>query len=65
MYTLFFYKQTYISNARLKLAENQADAKQHPEAELLLYENYSHSTYSHSNYSSTLLSKNNRAYSKK
>ena len=27
----------------LKLAKNQANAKQHPEAELLLFENYSHS----------------------
>ena len=29
---------TFISNARLKLAKNQAKAKQHPEAELLLFE---------------------------
>ena len=35
--TRFFF----ISNARLKLAKNQADAKQHPEAEFLLFENYS------------------------
>ena len=27
----------------LKLSKNQADANQHPEAELLLFENYSHS----------------------
>ena len=47
-----------ISNARLKLAENQAKTKQHPEAELLLFENYSLS-------SSTLSFKNNRRYSKK
>ena len=40
------------------MAKNQAKAKQHPEAELLLFENYSHS-------SSTLSSKNNRTYSKK
>ena len=57
-YTLFFISNTFISNARLKLAENQASAKQHPEAELLLLENYSHS-------SSTLSPKNNRTYSKK
>ena len=38
--------------------KNQAYAKQHPEAELWLFENYSHS-------SSTLSSKNNRTYSKK
>ena len=31
----------------MKLAENQANAKQHPEAELLLYENYSHSSSRH------------------
>ena len=30
-----------MSNTRLKLAKNQANAKQHPEAELLLFENYS------------------------
>ena len=52
LYTLFF-----ISNARLKLAKNQANAKQHPKTKLLLFENYSHS--------SSMLSKNNRTYSKK
>ena len=41
----------------LKLTKSQANAKQHPEAELLLFENYSHS-------SSTLSSKNNWTYSK-
>ena len=41
----------------MKLAKNQANAKQHPEAELCLFENYSRS-------SSTLSSKNNRTYSK-
>ena len=39
----------------MKLAKNQANDKQHPEAELFLFENYSHS-------SSTLSSKNNRTY---
>ena len=29
-------------NARLKLAKIQANTKQHPKAELLLFENYSH-----------------------
>ena len=53
--TCFSISNTFISKARLKLARNQANAKQHPEAEL---ENYSHS-------SSTLLSKNNWIYSKK
>ena len=30
----------FISNAILKLAKNQANIEQHPEAELLLFENY-------------------------
>ena len=45
-------------NARLKLSKNQANAKQHFEAELFKFENYSHS-------SSTLSTKNNITYSKK
>ena len=53
--TRFFISNTFISNARLKLGKNQAKAKQHPEAELLLFENYSLS-------SPTLSSKNNRRY---
>ena len=53
-----FVSNTFISNARLKLAKNQATAKQHPEAELSLLIYYSLS-------SSTLSSKNNRRYSKK
>ena len=40
----FFISNIFISNARLKLAKNQANAKQHPKAELLLLENYSHSS---------------------
>ena len=36
MVHIFFISSTFISNARLKLAKNQAKAKQHPEAELLL-----------------------------
>ena len=56
--TRFFISNTFISNARLKLAKNQAKAKQHPEAELLLFENYSL-------LSSKLSSKNSRRYSKK
>ena len=49
---------TFISNARLKLAKkNPANAKQHPEAELLLFENCSH-------FPSTLSFKNNTTYSK-
>ena len=54
----FFVSNTFISNARLKLAKNQANIKQHPKVELWLFENYSHS-------SSTLSSKNNSTYSKK
>ena len=42
----------------MKLAKNQAKAKQHPEDELLLFENYSLSL-------STLSIKNNRRRSKK
>ena len=37
----FFYKQHFygfISNARLKLAKNQANAKQHPGVKLLTFE---------------------------
>ena len=41
----------------LKLAKNRAKAKQHPEAELFLFENYSL-------FSCALPSKNNRRYSK-
>ena len=56
-YTSFFISNTFRSNAKLKLAKNQAKAKQHPEAELLLFENYSLSF-------STLSSKNNKLFSK-
>ena len=38
VYTLFFISNTFISNARFKLAKNQVNAKQHPESELLLLE---------------------------
>ena len=57
-FCFFFICKTFISNARLKLAKNQPNAKQHPEAELLLFENYSHSLY-------TLSSRNNGTYSLK
>ena len=40
-YTLFFISNTFINNTRLKLAKNQAKAKQRPEAEVLLFENCS------------------------
>ena len=54
----FFISTTFVGNRRPKLAKNQAKAKQHSEAELLLFENNPHS-------SSKLSSKNNRTYSKK
>ena len=57
-YTLYFVSNTFINNARLKLAENWVKAKTQPEAELLLFENYSLS-------SSTLWTKNDRRHSKK
>ena len=38
-FTRFFISNTFTSNARLKLVKNQANAKQHPEAELWLFEN--------------------------
>ena len=41
LYTLYLISNTFISNARLKMAKTQENAKQHPEAELLLFENYS------------------------
>ena len=36
---LFYVSNTFISNARLKLTKSQVNAKEHPEAELLL-QNY-------------------------
>ena len=56
--TLFFVSNAFISNGRLELAKNQAKGKQHPEAELWVFEN-------HWLFSSLLWSKNNRTYSKK
>ena len=38
--TRIFISNTVVRNARLKLAKNQANAKQQPEAKLLLLENY-------------------------
>ena len=46
-----------MSNTRLKLTKNQAKAKQHPDAKLLLFENYAISSF-------MLQSKNNMRYSK-
>ena len=56
--TYFFYKQPFVSNTRLKLAKNQANAKQDPEAEQFPFENYLLST-------STSSFKDNRRYSLK
>ena len=56
--TCFFISSTFVSNAKPKLAKSQANAKQHCEPELLLFENYSHS-------SSMLSSKINSTYSEK
>ena len=56
--TRFFISNAFISNTRLRLAKYQANAKQHPEAEFVLFENYSHSPF-------TLSSKHNRTYPKK
>ena len=39
-YTDFVISNTFIGNARLKLAKNQAKFKQHLEAELLLFKNF-------------------------
>ena len=59
MFTYYiFISNTFISIARLKLEKNQAMVKQHPEAELLLSENYSVSLF-------MLPSKTNTRYSKK
>ena len=38
--TRFFMSNMFTCNARLKLAKKQAKAKQHPEDELLLFENF-------------------------
>ena len=55
----FFISNTFISNPRLKLVKEHANAKQNSEAELLIFDDYSHS-------SSTLSTeKNNGAYFKK
>ena len=54
--TCFFKKkQHFYKQCQLKLAKNQAKAKQHAAAEFLLFENYSLC-------SSTLSFKNNRRY---
>ena len=57
LYTIFFNKQHLYKQRRTEIGKNQTKVKQHPEPELLLFDNYSFS-------SSTLSSKNNRGYSK-
>ena len=54
LYILLFISHTFIRNARLELSIKQANAKQQSKAELLLVENYSHSSC-----------ENNREYSRK
>ena len=43
-----FVSSTFIRNTRLKLAKNQEKSKQHTEAQLSLFENYSISSYTSS-----------------
>ena len=47
--TRFFMSNNFISSARLELTKNQAKAKLHSEAELLLFENYLLSSSSENN----------------
>ena len=54
---VFFISNTFKSNTRLRLTKNQANAKHHPEAELLTSENHWHS-------STTLSSNNNKQKNK-
>ena len=58
VYYKLLLSNAFISNARVKSAKIQANAKQDSETELSLFENCSYS-------SSALSSKNNRIYSKK
>ena len=44
-FTRFFVSTTFRSNTRLKLAKNEAIAKQQPETDLYLVENYSLLTF--------------------
>ena len=53
-----FYKHNFYKQRKLKLAKNRANANQHPEAQLFLFENDSHSP-------PKLSSKNNKTYTKK
>ena len=44
MINAFFISNTFRSKTKLKLAKSQANATQHPEAEFLLFGNYSNSS---------------------
>ena len=57
-YKQLFYKRRQVEISKLNRLKIQTKAKQRPEAEVSLFETYSHN-------SSTLSSKNNRTYSKK
>ena len=56
--SLFFYKEHFYKQHLAEIGKKISKTKQHPEAELSLFENFSLSSY-------TLSSKNNRRYSKK
>ena len=53
-YKVFFTSNPFIGNVRLKSAKNQTNVKQHREAELLLFQNYTFFIHA----------ENNRTYSK-
>ena len=53
----YFISNIFISNASLNMAKNQAKSMQHPDAELLIFQNYS--------LFSPMLSSKNSRYSKK
>ena len=55
--TRFLYKHHFYKQYQAEIGKNQANAEQHFEAKLLLFENYSHSL--------STLSKTCRTYSKK
>ena len=57
-YTLFFTLQHFYEQHQDEIGKNSSKTKQHPEAELLLFENFSL-------FSCMLSSKNDKAYSKK
>ena len=44
-FTSFFYKRHFYKQHQAKIGKNQAKTKQHPEPELRLFENYSHSSF--------------------